>query len=83
MANGVPRPFELAGQYDSYVTLSHCWGHFNILTTTKGNLERHHDYSNLHLLPKTFQDAVKISSHLGIRCLWIDSLCIVQDDPNH
>jgi hypothetical protein len=31
-------------------------------------------------LPKTFQDAVVISRRFCIRYLWIDSLCICQDD---
>ena len=31
-------------------------------------------------MPKTLQDAVVISRHLGLRYLWIDSLCICQDD---
>ena len=31
-------------------------------------------------LPQTFRDAVAISRALSIRYLWIDSLCIVQDD---
>ena len=31
-------------------------------------------------LPKTFQDAVTINRKLGIRHIWIDSLCIIQDD---
>lgn len=30
-------------------------------------------------MPKTFQDAVVITRKLGIRYLWIDSLCIIQD----
>jgi hypothetical protein len=30
-------------------------------------------------LPKTFQDAIQITKCLGIRYLWIDSLCIIQD----
>ena len=30
-------------------------------------------------LPKTFRDAVMITRDLGIRYLWIDSLCILQD----
>ena len=32
-------------------------------------------------LPKTFQDAIKITRKLGAKYLWIDCLCIVQDDP--
>ncbi|KAI9159016.1 HET-domain-containing protein [Paramyrothecium foliicola] len=31
-------------------------------------------------LPKTFQDAVHVTRKLKCRYLWIDSLCIVQDD---
>lgn len=31
-------------------------------------------------LPATFQDAVHIVRGLGLRYLWIDSLCIIQDD---
>lgn len=33
-------------------------------------------------LPKTFQDAIKITRHLDIKYLWIDCLCIIQDDPD-
>ena len=32
-------------------------------------------------LPKTFPNAVYIMRHLGVRYIWIDSLCIMQDDP--
>jgi hypothetical protein len=35
-----------------------------------------------HDLPKTFQDAILLTRSLGIQYLWIDSLCIVQDDLN-
>jgi len=31
-------------------------------------------------IPKTFQDAVKVARELNIAYLWIDSLCIIQDD---
>jgi hypothetical protein len=33
-----------------------------------------------HDLSKTFQDAIKFLRKLGERYIWIDSLCIVQDD---
>jgi hypothetical protein len=35
------------------------------------------EYSSL---PRTFQDAVLVARSLTIRYLWIDSLCIIQDD---
>jgi hypothetical protein len=33
-------------------------------------------------LSKTFQDAIRMTRRLGIEYIWIDSLCIVQDDKN-
>lgn len=34
----------------------------------------------LRSLPRNFQDAITVTRLLGIRYLWIDSLCIIQDD---
>jgi hypothetical protein len=31
------------------------------------------------MLPKTIQDAIKVTRKLGIQFLWIDALCIIQD----
>ena len=31
-------------------------------------------------IPKTFQDAIIVTRYLGFHYIWIDSLCIVQDD---
>ncbi|KAK8174976.1 hypothetical protein IWX90DRAFT_373819, partial [Phyllosticta citrichinensis] len=31
-------------------------------------------------LPKSFQDALAICNELGIKYLWIDSLCIIQSN---
>lgn len=30
-------------------------------------------------LPKSFQDAVSVTRKFGVRYLWIDALCILQD----
>lgn len=37
---------------------------------------------NIHEMPQTFIDAIIIARHLGLRYLWIDSLCICQDDAS-
>jgi hypothetical protein len=36
----------------------------------------------LALLPKTIQDAIQVTRMLGIEYLWVDSICIVQDDSD-
>jgi hypothetical protein len=34
-------------------------------------------------LPQIFQDTIKIAYHLGMKYLWIDALCIIQDEDYH
>lgn len=65
-----------------YVALSHCWGTARHIVTEKKNIEVHKKSLALELLPKTFQDAVEFTRAIGVRYLWIDSLCIIQDDLN-
>lgn len=75
-----------SGQKDvpSYVTLSHCWGppEKRPVTTTKANLQERMTRIRYDELPNTFRDAARITRELdpSLRYLWIDSLCIVQDD---
>ncbi|KAH7319037.1 heterokaryon incompatibility protein-domain-containing protein [Rhexocercosporidium sp. MPI-PUGE-AT-0058] len=63
-----------------YVALSHCWGKAQPMTTTKANINSRLELIQVEELPKTFLDVALITSKLNIRYLWIDSLCIVQDD---
>jgi Heterokaryon incompatibility protein (HET) len=69
------------GNYPQYLTLSHCWGICKILTLKEEFLESFQDGVPFEELPKTFADAVIITLSLGYSCLWIDSLCIIQDNP--
>jgi hypothetical protein len=62
-----------------YFALSHCWGDKVSTKLTKANLESMRMFE-VSTLPKNFRDAICISQKLGIRYLWIDSLCIAQDD---
>ena len=68
------------GQKAQYTALSHCWGTLQLLTTTRATVEQRMRGIEWSSLPKTFQDAIHITHSLGIRYLWIDSLCIIQDD---
>ncbi|KAF5501888.1 hypothetical protein CGCA056_v014768 [Colletotrichum aenigma] len=44
------------------------------------NIGLHQDGIDLSSMPQTFKDAVAVTRYLGMRYIWIDSLCIVQDD---
>ena len=64
---------------EPYMTLSHCWGTSQFLRLTSSTLNRLQKGFNLAELPPTFQDAVMVTRALGIKFLWIDALCIIQD----
>lgn len=65
-----------------YLALSHCWGPSGAAPKTlKTSLQQHRQSIEERSLSKTFQDAVQITRGLNYRYLWIDALCIVQDDP--
>lgn len=62
-----------------YMTLSHRWGNFEytkLFTNTMAQLQMAVTVSSL---PLAFQDAIKIATSLNIQYLWIDGLCIKQD----
>lgn len=63
-----------------YIALSHCWGQQPPLTTTKATLLQRKFAIRWTTIPQTFQDAISITRELGVQYLWIDSLCILQDD---
>ncbi|EGS23424.1 putative chromosome transmission fidelity protein [Thermochaetoides thermophila DSM 1495] len=65
-----------------YACLSHCWGKSPFLRTLRQNLPSLKQEIDWDSLPKTFQDAISFTRRLGISYLWIDSLCIVQDDED-
>lgn len=68
------------GHQGRYVTLSHCWGSQARLTLNKHNLGAFQQQLPFEQLPPTFADAVRLTACLGQRYLWIDALCILQDD---
>lgn len=65
-----------------YACLSYCLGADldGVVTTKKANLQEHQAGIMISTLPKTVQDAATICLRLGIRYLWVDALCIIQDD---
>ena len=63
-----------------YASLSHCWGTKELLKTTLETFLDHRKEVPWPQLSRTFQDAVQLTRELGLHYLWIDSLCIIQND---
>lgn len=64
----------------SYAALSYCWGQ-DQLKTLKSNLKQLCYSVPVSDLSKSVQDGIKIAKNLKLRHIWVDCLCIVQDDP--
>lgn len=68
------------GEPIAWAALSHCWGGGKPMSLTKSNLDQQRRGIDFADLPPTFQNAVTITHQLGLHYVWIDSLCIIQDD---
>jgi len=68
------------GKSGKYIDLSHRWGIDQTFSTKKASLLERENSIDFDALPKTFQDAVIVARSIDVRYLWIDSLCIIQDD---
>jgi hypothetical protein len=63
-----------------YFTLSHCWGNLKPIQLTAETEASLRAGISISSLPKTFRDAIFITSNFSVPYLWVDSICIFQDD---
>lgn len=60
--------------------MSYCWGERQNLVTTTLNLAIRRSGIPWPHIPQTLRDAILFAHHPGIHYIWIDALCILQDD---
>jgi hypothetical protein len=72
--NGLPKDL-------SYLALSYCWGSGRSLCTTSETIMSFRDGIEFDIVPAVLLDAAEITRELGEEYIWIDRLCIQQDDP--
>ncbi|KAG8168158.1 hypothetical protein KVR01_003847 [Diaporthe batatas] len=69
---------------EAYACLSYCWGdtgdHNPKGKTTILNYSKRLQAITLSSLPKTIIDTIHLCFKLGFRFLWVDRLCIIQDN---
>jgi hypothetical protein len=78
-------PDERANSTKGYVTLSYVWGESDTVKQFKATIANHTSLRqsiDVPSLPKTVQDAIYATVQLGIPYLWVDALCIIQDDED-
>ncbi|KAK4452619.1 heterokaryon incompatibility protein-domain-containing protein [Podospora aff. communis PSN243] len=75
------RPFlEETSGWQPYVALSYCWGPGEKFLTLRENVEEHRRGIAIEKLPTTFKHAIYATSQMGYTHVWIDALCIIQND---
>lgn len=69
-----------------YCALSYCWGPYedskSQTKTTRITIRNHLESLDFSSLSPVIRDAVKAAQSLSIPYLWVDSLCILQDDDS-
>ncbi|KAI9734022.1 MAG: hypothetical protein M1834_002679 [Cirrosporium novae-zelandiae] len=67
-----------------YVALSYVWGGPQPFQNVKARAVELHEPHSIsiknEMIPGTIRDAIQLVAHIGEKYLWVDSLCIVQDD---
>ncbi|KAK6065233.1 heterokaryon incompatibility protein [Seiridium cupressi] len=69
-----------------YLALSYVWGRTASFETTKNNFKSLcypgalSAVGTWNALPTTIRDAIYLTKSLSVRYLWVDRLCIIQDD---
>jgi Heterokaryon incompatibility protein (HET) len=72
-----------ANESDSfYVTLSYCWGGPQEFALTAKTMAEKQKGFKISSLPATLKNAISVARELGIKYIWIDSLCVIQDSKD-
>jgi hypothetical protein len=65
--------------HEQYVALSYCWGIHPIDKLTPSSKQSWYSGVPLSELPRTYVDAVHVTRTVGVKYLWIDALCMMQE----
>ena len=65
-----------------FAALSYCWGKSQNLTLTTENLDFMKEIIPWDDIPLTIRDAIELTRGIGIRFLWVDALCIIQNSAD-
>lgn len=70
------------GDQGCYTALRYCWGGSQGFQASKSTIDGMRSGFTVINLPKTMRDAVAITKAIGVKYIWIDCLCIIQDIPS-
>lgn len=65
---------------ERYTALSYCWGKDSSIVLLRSNVDIWKKELPYTELPQTIRDAITTTRNLGLEYLWVDRVCIIQDD---
>lgn len=68
-----------------YVSPSYMWGtvpNFRLTTSNRSQLFVAGSLEKVHNIPRTIKDAIALVRQLQVRYLWVDALCLLQNDSD-
>ncbi|KIJ58835.1 hypothetical protein HYDPIDRAFT_119193 [Hydnomerulius pinastri MD-312] len=74
-----PRLIITSGISSPYIALSYVWGSDASHITLLSNFDSYIAGIDPHIIPQTIRDAITVTHGLGMRYLWVDAFCIIQD----
>lgn len=85
VGNGFDKPIRLIasqGTHGLYCTLSYRWYDSKPFKTTRENIDELQQGIPENELHQTIKDAITTTRTLGLRYLWVDAICIIQNDKD-
>lgn len=76
------RLLETNAEIQKYAALSYKWGGPQRVQATNASLRSLMNGFRIEDLPYSLRDAVTVTQQLGLSYLWIDALCIIQDNES-
>ncbi|KAH8816002.1 heterokaryon incompatibility protein-domain-containing protein [Xylogone sp. PMI_703] len=70
------------GATAAWATLSYVWGRSQPFMTVTKSIDEYRKGIDEANLGQTIRDAITVTRELGLRYLWVDSLCIIQDSDD-
>lgn len=80
--NPTAKLVETDGDRAPYIALSYVWGsdssNFRLRSS---NLNKYKERIDMSVCPQQISDAIRFTRNMKVKYLWVDALCIVQDNP--
>ncbi|KAF2495157.1 HET-domain-containing protein, partial [Lophium mytilinum] len=87
VGTGTQTPFleeaSCSSEHLRWLSLSYCWGGEPSKKLTEDNLDKLKNEISWNELDPTIQDAILVTRALDIPYIWIDALCIIQDEHSN